>query len=218
MATTTEMHLPSSNEQSGRTIRFNYVGMHRYLITIPAFKPASLFKERETVLAVLDALGDASRSHHFDVYAYSFLPDSLTLIVRGKDDTSDMKQFLVMFRHASSERVEARLGHPLWKKKYMERVLRRQEDTKDVARDVFQGPVRAGLAVSAGEYEFQGSFVTNVVRTAVERKSPDWKSQKPSFGPPQKKGWKAGPSRGQGRPSFRARGESRNGGNRGNRG
>ena len=197
MATTTEMHLPSSAGEGGGGHRFNYVGMHRYLITLPAFKPASIFKERETILAVLDALGDASRKFHFDVYAYSFLPDTLTLIVRGKDDTSDMKQFLIAFRHASSEKNETRLGHPLWKKKYMERVLRRAEDSKIVAKDIFQGPVRAGLVATAAEYEFQGSFVTNVMKTAGEPSVPVWPPKKPFFGSPQKKSWKARPPQGQ---------------------
>ncbi len=192
MATTTEMHLPSSAEESGGAHRFNYLGTHRYLITLPAFKPASLFKERETVLAVLDTLREASWNHHFDVYAYSFLPDMLTLIVRGKEEFSDMKKFLAMFRQASSERMESRLGHPLWKKKYMERVLRRKEDTKAVARDIFQGPVRAGLAQSAAEYEFQGSFVTNVTKTLAEPAAPAWKEKRSSFPSSQKKGWRGG--------------------------
>ena len=192
MATPTEMHLPSSVAEGGGTHKFNYLGMHRYLITVPAFKPESAFKERETVLAVLDTLREASWSHHFDVYAYSFLPDVLTLIIRGKEEKSDMKQFLAAFRHGSSERLEARLGHPLWKKKYMERVLRKTEDTRAVAQDIFQGPVRAGLAPSAAEYEFQGSFVTNVAKALSEPAAPAWKARKPSFASSQKKPWKGG--------------------------
>ena len=88
MATTTEMHLPSSAEESGGSHRFNYLGMHRYLITLPTFKSHPVFKERESVLGVLDALRESSWNHHFDVYAYSFLPDVLTVIVRGKEDKS----------------------------------------------------------------------------------------------------------------------------------
>lgn len=192
MATTTEMHLPSSAGERGGSHKFDYLGMHRYLITLPAFNADSIFKERETVLTVLDALREASWNHHFDVYAYSFLPDVLTVIVRGKEDKSDMKQFLATFRHASSERLEARLGHPLWKKKYMERVLRKKEDTKVVARDIFQGPVRAGLASSAAEYEFQGSFVTNMTKALSDPAAPAWKERKPSFASSQRKPWAGG--------------------------
>jgi hypothetical protein len=218
MATTTEMHLPSSAEDRGAAVRFNYVGMHRYLITLPAFKSASMFKERETVLAVLDALRGASWDHHFDVYAYSFLPDALTLIVRGKEDTSDMKHFLAVFRQTSSEKMEARLGHPLWKKKYTERVLRRTEDTKIVARDLFQGPVRAGLVKLAADYEFQGSFVTNVMKTMGEPAGSSWKERKPSFSSAPKKEWRGGKPGGQRPQPSRGRRDGRdNRGNRGNR-
>ena len=199
MATTTEMHLPSSAKDRAPSNRFNYRGMHRYLIALPASKPGSFFNEPEIVLGVLDALREASWNQHFDVYAYSFLPDVLTLIVRGKQDTSDMKQFLATFRQASSERMEARLGHPLWKKKYTERVLRKSEDTKNVAREIFQGPVRAGLAPSAAEYEFQGSFVTNVSKTVSEPAVPAWKAKKRPFVPQQTKAW------GHGRPHDRQR-------------
>jgi REP element-mobilizing transposase RayT len=195
MATTTEMRLPSSAEESGRFNRFNYLGMHRYLITLPAFKSNPVFKERDVVLGVLDALREASRNHHFDVYAYSYLPDTLTLIVRGKEERSDMKQFLTAFRQASSEKLLSRLGHPLWKKKYMERVLRKKEDTKVVARDLFQSPVRAGLAPSAAEYEFQGSFVTNVTKTLSEPAVPGWKQKTPPFDGREKKRWDGGRDR-----------------------
>jgi hypothetical protein len=195
MATTTEMYLPSSAKESGPSTRFNYLGMHRYLITLPAFKSVPVFKEREIVLGVLDALREASWNQHFDVYAYTFLPDLLTLIIRGKEEASDMKRFLATFRQTSSERILARLGHPLWKKKYTERVLRRQEDTKAVAREIFQGPVRAGLASSAADYEFQGSFVTNVTKTLSGPTLPGSRERRPAFHKHEKKGW------GGGRPS-----------------
>jgi hypothetical protein len=206
MATTTEMHLPSSTVESGTAHRFNYLGMHRYLITLPAFKAASVFSNRETVLGVLDALRETSWDHHFDVYAYSFLPHQLTLIIRGKDQTSDMKRFLAAFRQISSERLHERLGHALWKKTYTERVLRKKEDTKEVAREVFQGPVRAGLVRSAAEYEFQGSFVTNLTKTLAQPGTPGWKqrhSPSPASRSPQdhRRGFQKG-NRGRGKPGM----------------
>jgi putative transposase len=184
MATTTEMHLPSSVEARGGSHRFNYLGMHRYLVTLPSLKTASIFSRREIVLGVLDALREASWNQHFDVYAYSFLPDHLTLIIRGKDETSDMKLFLAAFRQLSSMRLQDTLGHPLWKKKYTERVLRKSEETKAIAREIFQAPVRAGFARSAAEYEFQGSFVTNVTKTLSGPITPRGKDRNRNFQSP----------------------------------
>ena len=50
-------------------------------------------------------------------------------------------------------------GGPLWQDGYYERVLRRDEDIKEVARYIFENPVRAGLVQSPTEYPYLGSEV-----------------------------------------------------------
>jgi REP element-mobilizing transposase RayT len=138
--------------------RFDYKGMHRYLIILPVHASKRVFTEQRVVVSVLNCLRDAAMKHHFDVYAYCLLPDRLVMIVRGKSDSANMKDFLAEFRKVSDEAL-ANLGHPLWKKKYLERVLRKKEDSSYVASTIFQLPVKAGLAKKAEEYPFQGSFV-----------------------------------------------------------
>lgn len=139
--------------------RFDYRGMHRYLITLPVYGAKKLFTERSRVETVLNTLRDSALEHHFDVYAYCFLPDQVALIVRGKEETSMMKEFLTDFRSRSSAAIEDMLGHPLWKRKYLERVLRKTEDSRRIAETIFQMPVKAGLVRTSTDYEFQGSFV-----------------------------------------------------------
>lgn len=139
--------------------RFDYRGMHRYLITLPVFGGKKIFTEKSRIDMVLNSLRDSGLEHHFDVYAYCFLPDQVSLIVRGKEETSMMKEFLADFRARSSAAMEQVLGHPLWKRKYLERVLRKTEDSRRVAEIIFQMPVKAGLARTSSDYEFQGSFV-----------------------------------------------------------
>ena len=157
MAMTSEMHLRESGQSSGH--RFDYRGMHRYLITLQTFKSSTVFTGKEVILRILDLLRESSWKFHFDIYAYCFLPDRMVMIAKGKEESSDMKAFLSSFRATSTEVMQPTLGHPLWKRTYMERVLRKTEDSKRVAEEVFQLPVRAGLAPSAADYEFQGSFV-----------------------------------------------------------
>ncbi len=139
--------------------RFDYKGMHRYLVTLTVFGKKKVFTERSRVEGVLNVLRDTSLEHHFDVYAYCFLPDQLVLIVRGKEETSMMKEFLAGFRALSSRAMEPVLAHPLWKKKYLERVLRKTEDSRRIADTIFQMPVKAGLVKNSAEYHLQGSFV-----------------------------------------------------------
>ncbi len=139
--------------------RFDYRGMHRYLITLPVFGGKKVFTEQSLVEKVLNTLRDSALEHHFDVYAYCFLPDQVALIARGKEETSMMKEFLADFRSRSSAAIEEVLGHALWKRKYLERVLRKTEDSRRIAETIFQMPVKSGLVRISSDYEFQGSFV-----------------------------------------------------------
>jgi REP element-mobilizing transposase RayT len=133
--------------------------MHRYLITLHAFKARKVFTEGPRVLKVLGILQEVCWKHRFDTYAYCFLPDRLVLIVRGKTEFSDMKAFLSAFRQASNTALEAELDHPLWKRIYTERVLRKKEESAERAAEVFSLPVQAGLVTVPSDYPYLGSFV-----------------------------------------------------------
>jgi putative transposase len=162
MATTTVMRLSSADSQGKPGHRFDYKGMHRYYITLHVHHLRKVFTTNDVVLAVLDVLRDVAHAEQFDVYAYCFLPDRLVLIVRGRDEKSNMKTFLAALRARSSSVVEPRLAHPLWKRTYTERVLRKTEETRTVGREVLQIPVKAGLAARAADYQFSGSFVVDI--------------------------------------------------------
>ena len=139
--------------------RFDYKGMHRYLVTFTTYRSVSVFTEKSVVLRLLDLLRESCWKHHFDVYAYCCLPDRLVMIVRGKTEHADMKAFIAAFRSHSSGLFQESLGHPLWKRTYTERVLRKREDSKVLASEVFQLPVQAGLVSRAEDFAFRGSFV-----------------------------------------------------------
>jgi putative transposase len=153
MVMVTEMRLRAAAEGG---VRFNYRGHHRYMITLPAAGPEVCLSEEKTVLAILAALRESSRTHQFEVYAYCFLPDRLAVIVRGKSEESD----------------------PLWARRYQERVLRKTENTRTVAEEVFRLPVRAGIVTSPSAYQFQGSFVLPSEETP--RRAPRPPSRRPS--------------------------------------
>lgn len=178
MSIPTEMWLKSATAASAE--RFNYIGMHRYLITLPTLQSASVFTGRDVVLETLNRLRDTGLDQGFDIYAYCFLPDRLLLIVRGKDDAANMKAFLRAFRESSNAAIQPRLGHALWSRKYLERVLRRTEDSREIARKVFDLPIKAGLAGPGKPYPFQGSFVVvNRKETRVrEKRGPERKPRR----------------------------------------
>ncbi len=157
MATTDVMQLHSAGEEPKP--RFDYRGRHRYLITLETFGTKPVFAGREEVRVVLGVLRELSLTHHFEVLVYSFLPSTLTLLVRGKEESAHMKTFLAAFRTAASQATASAVGLRLWKRTYRERVLRKTEELRKVIREVAMIPVRAGLAAHPLAYEFQGSFV-----------------------------------------------------------
>jgi len=177
MAMVSEMRIPGGDGPAG--VRFNYRGMHRYLITLLPHPAAGPVAAQEVVRPTLDALRSACRTHAFEVYAYCFLADRLVLLVRGREETSDMKLFLSEFRAVSSSAHEQATGKRLWSRKYRERVLRKTEVTRTVAEEIFRLPVKEGLAAAPAGYAWQGSFVLAGVP------------------PPRKKGGPARPFRGK---------------------
>ncbi len=82
MAIPTGITLKTQDDSPGE--RFNYTGKHRYVLTLPVAGARPLFTAAAVTVPVLDILRAACWRHHFDVYAYSFLPSRLVLIVRGK--------------------------------------------------------------------------------------------------------------------------------------
>jgi hypothetical protein len=168
--------LRSSDLASGE--RFNYTGMHRYILTLPVRNNAPVFNGQEITVQVLDSLRESCWHNHFDLFAYCFFPGRLMLIVRGREETSNLKAFLREFRAVSNTRLEPRLGHPLWAKKFLERVLRRNEDSLEVAQGFFRLVVKEGLAASEREYPLLGSFVLPTRRL---------------FGPPQERAVRPSP-------------------------
>ncbi|PWB61129.1 MAG: hypothetical protein C3F17_13470 [Bradyrhizobiaceae bacterium] len=192
MSMPTGIRLRSADAATG-VVRFDYRGMHRYLITLPAGKGGAVLNRPETVVPVLDLLREAGWKEGFDVYAYCFLPARLVLMVRGKDKRSDMKRFLAIFRESSNAFAEATFGHGLWARKYLERVLRKGEQDRDVARSVFDLPRREGVAARGEEYQYQGSFVDLQAASSRHARPP---KPSPRGGPPRQ----GGPPRRRGSP------------------
>jgi hypothetical protein len=157
MAITETMQLHSAGEEPKP--RFDYRGRHRYVITLETLDAKPVFAGGEAVRAVLGALRDQSLLHHFEVLVYTFLPSSMTLLVRGKEEGSHLKTFLAAFRAAATEATVSGVGLRLWKRVYRERVLRKTEELRKVILEVAMIPVRAGLASDPLRYEFSGSFV-----------------------------------------------------------
>ncbi len=205
MATIEVMRLPSA-ERHEAPHRFDYKGQHRYLITLPTHLGKPLFAASDRVFGILGALREEAALHMFDVYAYCFLPARLLLLVRGRDITSDMKVFLSAFRVRTNGQSQQELGQPVWSKKYIERVLRKGEESRDIAKQIFLAPVKEGLVAVATAYPYLGSFVVPVEKILLPAPSfRPVKAPRPTKPPRFRKPMGKGPGRNPHGPRTRKR-------------
>ena len=87
------------------------------------------------------------------------MPDHVHLLVEGVCADSDFKRFAKMTKQRSGG-LYARTHHArLWQEGYYERVLREDDDARDLAKYIVNNPVRAGLVDAPADYPFSGSDV-----------------------------------------------------------
>jgi len=86
------------------------------------------------------------------------MPDHLHLLIEGKDNSSDKRGFISSYKQSTSFYYKKKTGLSLWQVNYYEHVLRRGEDTTNVARYIFNNPVRKGLVDNFKKYKSLGFF------------------------------------------------------------
>jgi putative transposase len=142
-----------------RLRNFDYRGLFRYFVTICAYGKDRVFKNDLLLVSWLtEALREKSTSFGFRVWAYCFMPDHLHLLIEGKDNNSDMRRFLSAYKQSTGFCYKKKTGLRLWQVNDYEQVLRKEEDTTNVARYIFDNPVRKGLVDDFKKYKFLGSF------------------------------------------------------------
>jgi REP element-mobilizing transposase RayT len=88
---------------------------------------------------------------------YCFMPDHLHLLIEGKSDSANLKDFAKLAKQRSGWHYAQAHGKRLWQEGYYEHVLRGQEYPPQVICYIVENPVRAGLVTAPGEYPFWGS-------------------------------------------------------------
>ena len=85
------------------------------------------------------------------------MPDHSHVLVEGIDDLSDLRKFCKLGKQRSGQIHARRVGGPLWQEGYYDRVLRKDEDLRTVARYLLNNPIRAGLVTKPIDYPYLGS-------------------------------------------------------------
>ena len=133
---------------------FNYSGTYAYFVTILTKDHTAYIKEAEVIDSLIDILIETARSERFDVLAYCFMPDHLHLLVIGKDDKSNLKKFISLFKQKSGYWFKKNYNENLWHISYYDHILRKEESIENVALYILENPVRKGLVSDFREYPF----------------------------------------------------------------
>jgi putative transposase len=155
--------MPINHKKRIRLKGFHYKGCYRYFITICTLNKKPILKEDPLVTWLVDALKEKSVSYGFKIWAYCFMPDHLHLLVEGTDSNSDMKRFISSYKQYTGYHYKKETQVPLWQINFYEHVLRKEEDTLNVAYYIFNNPVRKRLVDNYRQYKFLGSFEFDVM-------------------------------------------------------
>ncbi|MBS1819963.1 MAG: transposase [Acidobacteria bacterium] len=136
---------------------FDYIGFHRYFLTLCTESRRRYFTEAVIVEAVLRQMRTCAADQGFGILAYCFMPDHLHLLVEGQREDADGRRFITLLRQRSGFACRPYCANKLWQRFLYERVLRGEEATIPVARYILENPVRGKLVARAEDYAWSGS-------------------------------------------------------------
>ena len=145
-----------------RLKNFPYTGFYKYFVTIVCNGKTPAFTEENIVKESLELLKKVSLSYGFSIWAYCFMPEHLHILIEGQKEDSNLKKFIPMLKQKTSYIYMKKTGGKLWQENYYEHVLRKDEDTRSVAKYILENPVRKKLTDNFTNYLFSGSFVFDV--------------------------------------------------------
>jgi REP element-mobilizing transposase RayT len=142
-----------------RLATFDYLGCHRYSLTLCTHGRGRMFESGDAVATVLAEIARSSVDEAFAILAYCFMPDHLHPLAQGEAVTSDARRFLSRAKQLSGFSYARTHRRPLWQRSAWDRVLRADAETWTVIRYILANPVRAGLVQHPLDYPYSGSLV-----------------------------------------------------------
>lgn len=135
----------------------DYVGRHRYSLTLYTYLRQPRFVTAAAVDGVLGCFLQCALDDAIDVLAYCFMPDQVHLLVAGRSESSSLRDFVRRAKRHTGYHWRVRHGGRLWQRYSWDKVLRDEEQTAVVVRYILENPVRAGLVARPLEYPYSGS-------------------------------------------------------------
>jgi REP-associated tyrosine transposase len=138
---------------------FSYLGPNRYFVTFCTFDRRDLFTDIALGQSIVLQFRRTCREKKFALLAYCLMPDHVHLLVEGRSEASDLRHLIKSMKQSSGQRFAAQLNYRLWQDGFHDRVLRKDDDAKKIAKYIVENPTRAGLVQSPLDYPLSGSAV-----------------------------------------------------------
>jgi REP-associated tyrosine transposase len=136
---------------------FDYLGPYCYFLTFCTFERRKVFHDARISALVVAQFQRAARETGFALLAYCLMPDHAHLLVEGTADGSHVRRFSKRAKQFSGQACRRVTNVRLWQEGYYDRVVRKGDDVKAIARYILENPVRAGLVRTPLEYPHLGS-------------------------------------------------------------
>jgi len=120
----------------------NYFGRQTYFITICCDGRTQYLASASLAHTVLQTLLECSARHSFLLHAYCVMPDHIHSLAEGTHDTSDLHEFVRLFKLRTALEFRKLRGTALWEMSYYDHVLRPSDTIEEVATYIWWNPVR----------------------------------------------------------------------------
>jgi putative transposase len=140
-----------------RLSSYAYRQGHGFFLTLGTYDRYPWFQSHPDVVeAGTGQLRHMAEERQSLVYAWCFMPDHVHLLIQDVN----VLDFVRLFKGRLATKASALQPHKrLWQRSFHDRALRKEEKLEDVARYIWENPVRAGMVHTAQEYLWSGSHV-----------------------------------------------------------
>jgi putative transposase len=97
-----------------------------------------------------------------DAFVYVFMPDHLHLIVKGREENSNLKKGMDSFKQKTGFWLAGNMTEYRWQKDYYDHIIRDDENLETAARYVLLNPVRKSMVDGWHKYKYKGSTIFNL--------------------------------------------------------
>jgi putative transposase len=160
----------------------HYIGQRRYFITICCDGRKPRLHYPPFAQDVLRLLKQYAARYNFLLHAFCVMPDHLHFLAEGTHPTSDVREFVRLFKQHTAFEFRKTSSVRLWEKSYYDYILRPSDSIESVACYIWWNPVRKNLCARPEAFSLSGSQTIPWMKRAAAgiSWSAPWKNPEPA--------------------------------------